>query len=264
MEYNSEYGISLLSIIPMRSDPAEEAEMVSQLLFGEHYEIQNERDGFFEIKNRYDNYTGWIDCSMHSSLTAEFYHHLESEKNQPVQTCLIMSIEQTGYPPMQIVAGSTLPGLNTKKNSFEIDGITFHIRWSFEKFAIKGFESINKTAAYFLNTPYLWGGRTTFGCDCSGFIQNLFKIHGISLQRDADQQAEQGRLVPDVREAQPGDVAFFADDEGNVVHVGMVISPSEIIHSSGYVHIDRLDEKGIFNLKRQEYSHTLHSIKRMV
>jgi cell wall-associated NlpC family hydrolase len=126
-----------------------------------------------------------------------------------------------------------------------------------------GFQSIDKTAEFFLNSPYLWGGRSLFGCDCSGFIQVLFKIHGLGLERDTIQQVEQGDPVTSVSDAETGDLAFFSNQDGRVYHVGMIIAPGRIIHSSGHVHIDRMDEKGIFNLQKQQYSHLLHSIKRI-
>ena len=245
----------------MRKESQEESEMVSQLLFGESYEILNEADGYFEIQSAFDKYSGWISRIMHHDIPESYYRVLSKEK-QPVQEALLMNIEGMGQPPRLTLPGSTLPGYNPKKNNFEINGEVFHIRWTFEKFNINGFSSINKTASHFLNAPYLWGGRSVFGCDCSGFVQILFKIHGIALLRDADQQAEQGKEIA-LEDARLGDLAFFADENGFVYHVGMVLSPEEIIHGSGYVHIDRLDQKGIFNLVRQEYSHTLYKIKRM-
>ncbi|HEX2395972.1 MAG TPA: C40 family peptidase [Bacteroidales bacterium] len=255
------HGIALLSLIPMRKEPKEQAEMVSQLLFGESYEILDERDGFIQILTTYDRYTGWIDRAMHYEISAEYFDNLRNEI-PAVQSALMMSIERKGFPPLQTLAGSTLPGYNKKKDQLDINGEVYHVRWTFGKFENQGFDSILKTASYFLNSPYLWGGRSNFGCDCSGFVQVLFKIHGIALERDTYQQVEQGMPVSALAEAKTGDLAFFGDNEGNIYHVGMIISPGEIIHSSGYVHIDRLDEKGIFNLQRQQYTHFLHSIKR--
>jgi cell wall-associated NlpC family hydrolase len=256
-----DYGISLLSLIPMRKEPKEQSEMVSQLLFGENYEVLNENNGFLQIVTGYDRYTGWIDRAMHNVIPGEYYQYLTNEA-QPVQSALMISIERKGSHPVQILAGSTLPGYSKKKDHIEINGNIYNVRWTFGKFNSNGFDTVIKTASFFLNSPYLWGGRSSFGCDCSGFVQVLYKIHGIPIFRDAHQQAEQGSLVSSLAEAKTGDLAFFSDTEGNVYHVGMVIAPGEIIHSSGYVHIDQLDEKGIFNIRRQEYSHFLHSIKR--
>jgi len=259
----SGYGISLLSLIPMRKEPKEQAEMVSQLLFGESYEVLNETNGFLQIITEYDKYSGWIDRAMHYDITGDYYTLLSHEVST-VQSALLMSIEQKGSPPVQILAGSSLPGYSRKKNQLEIEGDVFHIRWTFGKLNIQGFDSILKTAAHFLNAPYLWGGRSSFGCDCSGFVQVLYKIHGIRIDRDTYQQVKQGIEIRSLAESRTGDLAFFGDNEGSIYHVGLVIAPGEIIHSSGYVHIDRLDEKGIFSIQRQQYSHMLHSIRRYV
>jgi hypothetical protein len=256
------FGISLLSSIPMRKEPREQSEMVSQLLFGELYEIVDESEGFLQITSVYDQYPGWIDHALHHEISADYYHQLEREI-QPAQAALLMSIEHKGAPPLQILAGSSLPGFNRKKNELEIGDEVWHIRWTFDKFNIHGFSSINGTAAHFLNCPYLWGGRSIFGSDCSGFMQVLYKIHGIKLRRDAYQQAEQGEPVTSLSLAKLGDLAFFTGQDNHVTHVGMVISPSEIVHNSGFVHIDRLDESGIFNLQKQQYTHSLHSIRRI-
>lgn len=235
--------------------------MVSQLLFGESYELLDESNGFVRILTAYDEYTGWIDRAMHSEITEEYYNSLRNEI-PAIQSSLMMSIEKKGSPPIQILAGSTLPGFNKKKGQLEINGEAYNVRWTFGKFENPTFDNVLKSASFFLNAPYLWGGRSIFGCDCSGFIQVLFKIHGIALMRDTYQQVVQGMPVSDLGESRTGDLAFFGDSEGKVYHVGMIISPGEIIHSSGYVHIDRLDDKGIFNLQKQQYTHSLHSIRR--
>lgn len=264
MNESLKFGISLLSLIPMRREPAEESEMVSQLLFGEHYEIVNQSNGFMQVINRYDNYTGWINADTHHGISESFYNQLNETGSVPVQDSLVMSIERKGYQPTRILAGSSLPGLNAKKNTIEVDGEVFHIRWTFEKFNVRGVESIINTAGHFMNSPYLWGGRSWAGCDCSGFVQMLYKIHGIRIERDTFEQVKQGVLIEKLEEARAGDLAFFADEEERVYHVGLVISPSEIMHSLGYVHIDRLDEKGIFSLAYQEYTHELYCVRRYV
>ena len=121
-----------------------------------------------------------------------------------------------------------------------------------------------ETAMRFLNSPYLWGGRSPFGYDCSGFTQIVYKINGVRLPRDAWQQASVGQSMDSVNDVARGDLVFFADNEGRVVHVGLAIPPGQIIHCSGMVRIDALDEKGIFNSKLNQYTHRLHSIKRVV
>nr|MBC7612643.1 C40 family peptidase [Pseudopedobacter sp.] len=123
---------------------------------------------------------------------------------------------------------------------------------------------VQETAKMFLNVPYLWGGRTHSGIDCSGFSQMIFKMLGIALKRDAWQQAEQGRLVDFLTEAKAGDLAFFDNVEGRITHVGIMLNNSQIIHASGRVKIDRIDNQGIFAAEQNKYTHNLRIIKRFV
>ena len=115
----------------------------------------------------------------------------------------------------------------------------------------------------YLNAPYLWGGRSPFGIDCSGFTQLVFKFAGIKLQRDAYQQGGQGSIINFIEEVQPGDLAFFSNDEGAIIHVGIMLKDNRIIHSSGKVRIDKIDHFGIYNAETKKHSHLLKLIKRM-
>ncbi|MBT3802821.1 MAG: C40 family peptidase, partial [Bacteroidetes bacterium] len=150
------------------------------------------------------------------------------------------------------------------------DGISFQI--ADEEFFLRG-EVIQANPTYtnefllerakrLLGIPYLWGGRSTFGIDCSGFVQSLFKLANIALPRDAYQQKEFGHVV-DLNESIAGDLAFFANEEGRTSHVGVIMEDQKIIHASGKVRIDNLDEKGIFNSERAIYTHQLELIKRI-
>ena len=116
----------------------------------------------------------------------------------------------------------------------------------------------------YLNSPYLWGGRSPFGIDCSGFTQMVFKLNGIKLPRDAYEQAEIGKTLNFIEETQKGDLAFFDNEEGKIIHTGIIIDKNKIIHSSGKVRIDNLDHYGIFNAETGKYSHNLRLIKKVV
>jgi gamma-D-glutamyl-L-lysine dipeptidyl-peptidase len=256
------FGIVLHSLVPMRKEQQEGSEMVSQLVFGESIRVVSESEGWTRIESQFDDYPGWIDSRLYKRITeATFNDYLESVPK--VLDALMMSIEKAGSRPRMILAGSNLPGYNRKKGTLVIEDEVFHIRSTFGDFHSKGLQEINKTAGYFLNAPYLWGGRSLFGCDCSGFVQMVYKIHGIPLKRDSSQQVKQGEPVNSLADARLGDLAFFADGEGKVYHVGLILSPMEIVHSSGYVHIDRLDETGIYNLETQQYTHRLFCIRRV-
>ena len=136
---------------------------------------------------------------------------------------------------------------------------------NFEPLQINFEQALNnvvENAMFFQHAPYLWGGRTLFGIDCSGFVQIVFKLAGIKLLRDASQQALQGDTVHFLPEVQPGDVAFFDNEEGRIIHVGILLNNKEIIHASGQVRIDLIDDQGIFNVELNRYSHKLRIIKR--
>lgn len=121
-----------------------------------------------------------------------------------------------------------------------------------------------KIYSLYLNTPYLWGGKSVFGIDCSGFAQQVFKLFGIQLLRDAYQQAEQGTSVKSLAESQMGDLAFFNNEAGKITHVGILLSPNQIVHAAGKVRIDRSNEAGIVNVDTNKQTHVLHSIRRVV
>jgi hypothetical protein len=256
------YGISLLSIIPMRKEPREQSEMISQLLFGESYQVLDETDNWISILTQFDHYTGWINRKLFVEISEPSFHDF-SIKYPPVLASMLMIIESPGAAPFSILAGSTLPGYNEKKNLLTVENREFHIRRSFGDTHAKSSESFPAILNMFMNAPYLWGGRTVFGCDCSGFVQSVYKIMGIALERDSSQQVHQGYPIASMAKAQQGDLAFFADEKGKLCHVGMIFSPDEIVHCSGYVHKDKLDDTGILNATTNRYTHRLFAIKRI-
>lgn len=255
------FGISKLSIISLRKEPNHRSELVSQLLFGETYEIIITQGNWINIRSSYDGYEGWIDASQHIELTSKDYN-LQNEGNYAValESACIASSTATSCA---IVAGSTLAGF---------DGLNFKIgkeKWVYNGQALlaetgKNNNLLEKIAVRYLNAPYLWGGRSPFGIDCSGFTQVVYKFLGIPLLRDAYQQAEQGSVVNFLEESQPGDLAFFNNEEGRIIHVGIVLKDQRIIHASGKVRIDKLDHFGIYNADIKKYSHQLKIIKRIL
>ena len=254
------YGISHLSIVPIRSEPSHKSEMVSQLLFGECYTVIKEQKNWLQVECCYDTYQGWIDAAQFHELNEKEFNN-NTENNCGVAMELSGSAA-SGFDSVPIVAGSSLPFF---------DGMNFKI--GKEKFIYNG-QSVTaegktnalleRVAMRYLNAPYLWGGRSPFGIDCSGFTQVVFKFMGIQLKRDAYQQAEQGVVVNFVEEAMPGDLAFFNNEEGKIIHVGIILKDNRIIHSSGKVRIDKLDHFGIHNTSTKKYSHQLKIIKRLL
>jgi gamma-D-glutamyl-L-lysine dipeptidyl-peptidase len=257
-----EKGICLLRIMPLRREPSEKSEMVSQLLFGEAYEIAEKKEEWLSVITEFDGYTGWIDKKMFSPVSEDYYQRLSmggySVAGHLTET--ILTPENEAYT---IPAGSTL-GFAGQDGALTINSNLYRpIGRSNTPIQNQSTDRI-ETAMRFLNSPYLWGGRSPFGFDCSGFTQTVYKIHGVRLPRDAWQQALMGRKIEKEKETVRGDLVFFAGDEDRVVHVGMAIPPDKIIHCSGMVRIDALDDRGIFNVQLKLYTHRLHSIRRVV
>lgn len=257
------YGICNLSIVPCRREPSDRSEMVTQLLFGDHFEVIETAGSWCRIKIAYDSYECWIDKKQFQPLEQHTFDILNTtgifSANELVQVITHHNTKQL-FP---IVIGSSLPNFDNgecvvENQSYLYDGAFISGELPFTK------AGIVEIAMMYLNAPYLWGGKTPFGIDCSGFTQMVYKLNGVSLKRDAYQQAEQGETLSFVEEAEPGDLAFFDNDEGRIVHVGIVMENNKIIHASGKVRIDGFDHHGVFNNEKKDYSHRLRLLKRIV
>jgi cell wall-associated NlpC family hydrolase len=250
-----EYGISQLAIIPLRAEASERSEMVSQILFGETYAIAEWQEKWVKVITAYDTYEGWISRVQVNLLNYEDYLTLnESPALLTTQTVTIAN-KLSDNTLLYLAAGSSLPFY--ENGSSWINNEVYGINDSGEREA-----NLIDTAKTYLNTPYLWGGRTHFGIDCSGFSQTVFKQHGIQIKRDASQQAEQGQVVDFLPGAQAGDLAFFDNEEGRIVHVGIMLDSEHIIHAAGRVKIDRIDGQGIYSEEFKKHTHKLRIIKR--
>lgn len=259
----SRIGISIFSIIPLRAEPSEKSEMLSQLLFGEMYEVLEEDQKWINIVSVFDKYEGWIDKKMHFELDEEIQHHFKNKKPFINARSINIFDNREFLFPLTVLPGSNL-FFGKSNYSLEIQDKFYYIKEE-EKTELTSYGSndIIYIAKYFLNAPYLWGGRTPYGIDCSGFTQIVSKICNITLPRDASQQVELGETIDFIDEVKQGDLAFFDNREGNIVHVGIILEDSSIIHASGKVRIDKLDHQGIFNHEANEYSHKLRIIKRI-
>jgi gamma-D-glutamyl-L-lysine dipeptidyl-peptidase len=254
------FGICHLSIVPVRSIPSDSAEMVTQLMPGDTFEILESKAGWELIHMAFDSYEGWIDSKQYQPLQlAEF--ELLQQLPQFVSLELLCQSYGTDNESLFVPFGSTLPNYDGK--TFSIGKKSFHFSGK-SKLVNRNSNSSNikETALLFLNTPYLWGGRSPMGIDCSGLVQIVYKVNGINLPRDASQQFLLGETIDFVNEAQPGDLAFFDNIEGTIIHVGILIAPDQIIHASGQVRKDPFDHNGIFNPAIGRYSHRLRLIKR--
>lgn len=266
------YAICLQPYIPMRANPDECSEMVSQMLFGDTFRILDEQPRWLYVVRDYDDYQGWIDWKTATELSLQEYNKYVSES----ENALLLRLP---YNPIQKTVngqsgashlswGSRIFNLDETGITFKMKEIRFDVPNMTYVFPMKAAGMSRKACAKYilqqaqllLNVPYLWGGISSFGLDCSGFTQTLFRFIGISLPRDASQQYEKGTAI-DFPSAEPGDLAFFGN-EGKVSHVGIVADNGRILHVSGYLHFDMLSQEGIWNEQLNDYSHRLIGIKR--
>lgn len=252
-----EFAIVSVPAAPVRRKPRHQREMVNQLLFGEAVKVLNERGKLWvKVRSLHDNYEGWMTRTQLEEVT-------ESEAKAGssfVSSGLLNTITVAGAV-MHIPAGSLLPafdGSNGKLGKVEYSYEGSHIKKEEQQ---PGTVLLEKLTMQWLNAPYLWGGRTILGVDCSGFVQVNYRMMGIDLPRDAWQQAQEGSAVKKLKEAQAGDLAFF-DDKEEIVHVGILLGNDKIIHASGRVRIDSIDKRGITSSSTGERTHQLKAIRR--
>ncbi len=245
-------GICTLSNIPLRKEADSRSEIVSMLLFGEMYQMLEVNTEWVQIQTDHDSYLGWISLKQHTQL------HKAPTKMGTV-TDYPFAILQGPTGLVMAPTSSRLPDIEHK--SCFINGLEYTINNAPKTLTQTDLVYIAKQ---FTNTPYLWGGRTAFGIDCSGFVQAIYKCIGIQLKRDAYQQAEMGETIAFLEETQAGDLAFFDNAEGRITHVGMMLDQHTIIHASGRVRVDSVDSHGILNNDDKNYSHKLRIIKRII
>jgi cell wall-associated NlpC family hydrolase len=253
-------GICILPMIPVREKPSDKTQMINQLLFGDVVQIKDRHKSWLFTEASHDSYAGWVDEKQISFPPSAFFEQIENEEPVFLSEKYAVAHGKNGSR-LSLVMGSRLPGFD--KNTFHIGDSNYKLPGAVH--ILRGEqkqEVMIKTAKKFLGSPYLWGGRSFFGNDCSGFTQIVYRMCGYNLPRDSSQQAEQGLLVSFIEEAKPGDLAFFEDEEGHIVHVGIMLSNHQIIHSSGQVRIDTIDHEGIFNKAAKQYTHKLRFIKR--
>ncbi|MCQ2285370.1 MAG: C40 family peptidase [Bacteroidales bacterium] len=262
------YGICDIAAIPMRAETSERSEMVSQLIFGDAYEVIDNDEKWLKIKTLDCQYEGWIDRKLYNSLDETELDSFRNAEKYFVSNYMLFIQNNKTHISFPVFAGASFPypqndtftlGSSTftalipeKEDEQDIDGLT------------KEQYSLVRFASMFLNAPYLWGGRTPLGIDCSGFTQLIYKSVSIDLPRDASQQVNAGVLVDFVEETQAGDLAFFQNAEGSIIHVGMILEKNKILHASGKVRIDTIDQNGIFNQEMGKYTHSLRIIKRIL
>ncbi len=252
------FAICNLAIVPLRKDPADTSEMVSQVLFGEQFSILEQTAKWSFIELVADHYQGWIDNKQYQIISEAEFQSL-SQTNAVLSGDLIDFITTPDNALIPIPLGSALtfidnPLINSQKFAFEGTTLTGKSPKT----------NLLNTAFLYLNAPYLWGGKTPFGIDCSGFTQMVYAINGYQIPRDASQQATVGEALSFIEESEVGDLAFFDNEEGMIVHVGIIMENNYIIHAHGKVRIDRLDHLGIYNVDSGRHTHKLRVIKKII
>ncbi|MCZ4409521.1 C40 family peptidase [Cryomorphaceae bacterium 1068] len=244
---NEQLGCIAIPLAPGRREPSDKSEMITQLLFGEVYQVLEEQKKWILIRNEADQYECWIDRKQHSAISEKL------NLGQTIRSTIapLVSENQTWFLP----AGSKVNHgmFSIGKRKFSFDGPNDPIK-----------KDPILYANQLLGAPYLWGGKSILGIDCSGFVQVVYSCCGIQLPRDAYQQAEVGETVDFVETARAGDLAYFDNEEGRITHVGLMLDGEHIIHASGSVRIDRIDHEGIYNSETESYSHRLRIVKRVI
>ncbi len=258
---NHQFGVCNLSLVPLRTEPSDRSEMCTQLLFGDCFSILEIEDKWSRVITSYDDYEGWIDNKQYIQISDTAHAGL-SNLNEVLGLSVIHPVLKTDTSEvLNLLTGTIIP--HTVDNYFYLGETRYKLEGQVHHPNMNEFRSaVYGTALFYMNAPYLWGGRSIFGIDCSGFTQMVFRQFGIRLKRDAWQQAEQGELLGFIQEARAGDLAFFDNDEGRIIHVGIMLDSSRIIHASGKVRVDPVDSQGIFNKELNKYTHKLRIVKR--
>ncbi|MCP9749469.1 C40 family peptidase [Ferruginibacter sp. HRS2-29] len=248
------YAVCIVPVAPVRLVAGHREEMTSQYIFGETGRIKDSNDeGWIWLESTDDQYSGW--CRGNQFMLSENAFPQNKKFTGEWVNDIFINGKKIHLPFASSLSllDHSLPGLEIRYQGKIIDAAAtpFH-----EK-------NILKLSSFFLGTGYLWGGKTVFGIDCSGFVQSVYRLMDIRLMRDANQQVTQGDTVGFLEESQCGDLAFFDDETGAVVHVGILLSTNEIIHSSGNVRIDKIDNEGIVNVDTGLRTHRLRTIKRI-
>jgi hypothetical protein len=245
-----QYGVCCVPVAALRLLPDHKAEMVSQLLFGEYCTVSDDSiKGWLKIITQYDHYEGWCQLAHIQEINSSQF-----DVDEFVFAAGWVNQVTVNDQPMHIPMGSVI--------NYAVHGLQFTGNAFNAAHATRDEAAIKSRAFQFLNTAYLWGGRSVFGIDCSGFTQCVYKFLNIPLLRDAQQQAMQGELVNFLQEARCGDLAFFDNEAGQIIHTGILLGNQQIIHAAGKVRIDKIDNQGIVNADTGERIQKLRIIKR--
>ncbi len=256
-----DFGVCRLAVVPVYDGHSDVVSQITQLLFGDHYEVLSVSPdkGWVRIRIYADQSEGWIDVKQHHTISADYFHQI-SHTDYKITTEVASTVLYK-KSPLTIVMGSIVPISNSElfkiEEQFAFNGESKGLGQKRDVDYLKG------VARKYMSSPYQAGGKSPFGLDDSGFVQMVFKITGYSLQRDVRQQSVQGKKVKTFAEALPGDLLFFSEKAATVSHVGILLDDEKVIHAFGKVRVDKITEEGIVNPDTKIYTHMLHSIRRI-
>ncbi len=264
------FGICLITVASLRHEPIHRSELVNQVLFGECVQIIDRRKDWFQVETLDDQYPGWIHKAQLTVLPGDDFESIMKKKHRLLLSALSTATEENAGQPsgpayrktMMISGGSSI--YTGDNQSMIVAGKKFLFSDEMMDAETKKKDAIPEFAKVFLSVPYLWGGRSAFGFDCSGFVQLVYKMAGFNIPRDSAMQAQEGEQVHLLPEAVPGDLVFFDNEEEVITHVGILLNDKQVIHAYGKVRVDHIDHQGIFNPEDNMYSHRLRLIKRLM
>lgn len=242
------------TVVPLRSGPSHRSEILTQILLGEIFTIEDNAGTWTKIKMDFDGSSGWVD-------NEHFLFQEQSAKGKStILTKGVPAFRENGSRVF-IYCGSEIYELSVDSKHFRVGNDLYRVDKAVP--LIPPENNMAMTAALYLNAPYLWGGRTGHGIDCSGLTQLVYKMHGKNIPRNSYEQVELGKTINLLSDAIAGDLLYFDNDSGEITHVGIMYDPENIIHASGRVRIDPIDHQGIYKNEIKGYSHKLRLIKRL-
>jgi gamma-D-glutamyl-L-lysine dipeptidyl-peptidase len=256
-------AIITLPLVPLRESDNERSELYTQLLFGECVEILETRERWLFVRNHSDNYRGWLDRKMIQVLSSDEEERIEKTTKITIQVPIISIHKVNANEEMFLPGGSIIHSDKSGEYIFGNETYLLHASELNNNEEVLGQKLINLAKQY-INAPYLWGGKSIMGIDCSGLVQIVYAMCGIQLDRDASDQVERGQVIDFLSETKVGDLAFFENQDGRIIHVGILLNSHQIIHASGWVKVEFIDSNGIISAQTGEYTHKLRIIKRQI